>query len=608
VLVCPRIQFARTAHGNLRGLGFVLYNDVADVKQHDRIIIQYESLHLLRGVEAFDLVVLDEIESILENMTSEPTNKTRLKANAAIFQGLVSGSRVVALDADLSNKTLQYLKSVVGAEQITLHINEHRALHRDVLVYPRRSGWVDAIKSALSAGQRLLIVTGSKRAADNHILPLLQAMADPFKFKYYHADCDDDLLDDFECIEEAWTELDVAVITPRVTVGADFSTPQHFDAIFAYGEPSSVVPRTLLQMCGRCRNPKNPTIHTFVNQKHRGVRPTLDSVRRDVIDRANVLEGIEAGIFDFNPDYSTGRLELTTAPRPMSEVYLHNRTEKKRAEANYTAELEDIAAAKGYTVVHLDADDKEDNANDKTYEMQVTRIFDATPSIDDDEAERLKTNQERGRASEADKWKLKKYTYEGMFPDADVDGEHYVTLQKHVATIVQICLTVRVLVIKDAYCYDMRRFGHAYRELVSDQLMYPKLFLMQKVAKLIHLNRILDTDTEVSSTHLKNIGPALARLDTGPIFGVSLAAESNFKQILGFLNQLFRKWCGATFKKHSTERPRKGKLRPRLFLYKLTFPEVLLDQTLLDIAETTRFFKCGAPPTEKARVPPDRLI
>jgi len=57
-------------------------------------------------------------------------------------------------------------------------------------------------------------------------------------------------LSDFKNLQQAWTTVQVVISTPRVTVGADFPTPDYFDRIYAYGTFRSCVP--LLQMCGRC--------------------------------------------------------------------------------------------------------------------------------------------------------------------------------------------------------------------------------------------------------------------------------------------------------------------------------------------------------------------
>ena len=171
VVISPRIQFGRTVLGNLKSFGFKLYNDTSNVQQHDRIIIQYESLHLLARAAPFDLVICDEIESIFENMTSETTNKHWVKMNAALFKGLVCSpdTKTVALDADLSNKSVRYFGSVLhDRSPIALHINKCQPLPRNIALYQGCERWLDKIRDSLAAGNRLFVVTGSRRAAQTH--------------------------------------------------------------------------------------------------------------------------------------------------------------------------------------------------------------------------------------------------------------------------------------------------------------------------------------------------------------------------------------------------------------------------------------------------------
>jgi hypothetical protein len=603
VVVTPRIQFARTVYGNLKKLGFVLYNEVEDVTQHDRIIIQYESLHALYPCgegPRYDLVVLDEVESLLNNVTSAVTNKNRLKINASIFKGLVSAStKVVAMDADLSNKTVRFFRDTLNdASQITLSINEHPGLPRDLVLYHQLAEWIAQIEDAVAAGKRIVVVTGSKKAADMHVIPLLEKAAanGQFRFTYYHAKCDDALTRDFENLSDAWSKLDAVVFTPKVTVGADFSVRDHFDCIFAYGEALSVVPRTLLQMCGRCRHPKNKAIHAFVKQtRHDASRSTLASVGEDMLNRVSEVSEIEALIVDLESehDMKTGRVRLEIAPNWLSTLYMHNRLEEERARANYTDELIRAAAAKGYTTVILGGTPSDADAKPKeaAWKAATAIRFDETPAIDDDEAATLEKCEQRGRASEMDKYKLEKHHYRKKFPRVEVNGEHFVAVRKHMPTLFQICLSLREMSMMEVLNSDMQRWQNVYTELAVDKMVFPKLHLMNAVAVLVGLRGLLDTETRVTSARLKAIAPDLEKLlpKIKTVFGLKRPVKLKLKQVTGLLNALFRQWCGGTFKKIESTRPRGG-ARERINTYRLHFAAVHSGKTLLDIARTSGYF------------------
>ena len=103
-VISPRVQFSVMAASTFYG-GFSLYID-PDNLHDDYLVCQYESLHKLLAEEVapYDLVIIDEYESVLDCMVCFATNGGNMLANAQVFQAFVrrAGTRVIALDADLS--------------------------------------------------------------------------------------------------------------------------------------------------------------------------------------------------------------------------------------------------------------------------------------------------------------------------------------------------------------------------------------------------------------------------------------------------------------------------------------------------------------------------
>ena len=175
-------------------------------------------------------------------------------------------------------------------------------------------------------------------------------------------------------------------------------------------------------------------IHAFVQQtRHNAQRSTLASVGEDMLNRVSEVSEIEAQIVDLKSkhDMKTGRIRLQIAPNWLSTVYMHNRLEEERARANYTDELVRAAAAKGYTTVILGGTQPSDQADsdarikEAAWKADTAIRFDETPAIDDDEAATLEKYEQRGRASEMDKYKLEKHHYRKKFPRVEVNGEHF---------------------------------------------------------------------------------------------------------------------------------------------------------------------------------------
>jgi hypothetical protein len=600
LVIGTRIAFDKTMQGALQELGFKLYLNVDDVKVEDRLIIQYESLHRLvgnKGLAPFDCVVIDEIESMLGNTTS-PMNKEHLQANAEIFKALITTStRVLAMDADISNKSVKCFKDLVGPENITLHWNTRPSMKRDLVIHAEFDPWLGRIKADLQAGKRLVIATGSRSKAERHILPLLLEFGVAYKF--YNSKCDDAILRDFESLEEAWSALDVVVFTSKVTVGADFSVRNHFDRIYAYASQNSVAPRTLLQMCGRCRYPVDEQIHVFIQTNQADTeRTTLADINQRFTQHISTMNRYQAQIFQMNaglnPD--TNRIELKLMPTWLSRVYAFNELERERAKTNYRDELLRLASSKGYMVLFSSspADDDEPEEDDKAaWAAHQAQQFDDTDDIGMQEANDIEKKVSSAQADHEEKLQLDKYKYKAYF-SVPVDGQHFVDVNKHMGKLVNLCMTTRAGPDAVLY-YDRNRWGPTYAEMAN--VSYTKLELVKEVAAHVGLEHTCDTDTVVTSRHLESIAHELDRLKPACHTEFSLRsgpAEPHgtiLQAALSFVNQVYGAWCGARLKRTHACRPRRGGgRRGREYKYQLTFPPIHDGHSLLDLARDATFF------------------
>jgi Mrp family chromosome partitioning ATPase len=104
LVISSRVQFSIMAASTFYG-GFSLYLNPENLHD-DYLVCQYESLHKLMAqeVEPYDLIIIDEYESVLDCMVCFATNGGNMLLNAQVFQAFVrrAGTRVIALDADLS--------------------------------------------------------------------------------------------------------------------------------------------------------------------------------------------------------------------------------------------------------------------------------------------------------------------------------------------------------------------------------------------------------------------------------------------------------------------------------------------------------------------------
>jgi hypothetical protein len=116
LVASPRRSFGRTMHERLASgcphMRFERYDTIEGDITAPYIICQSESFHRLHR-RSYDLLVLDEVESFLYQLTSTTTHKRMHKRNIDSFQAIVSQStRILLMDAFLSDRTISLLQEL----------------------------------------------------------------------------------------------------------------------------------------------------------------------------------------------------------------------------------------------------------------------------------------------------------------------------------------------------------------------------------------------------------------------------------------------------------------------------------------------------------------
>jgi hypothetical protein len=99
----------RTLSAGCCHLNFTRYNAAKERKLSDRYLICLsESFHTLDR-KAYGLMILDEVESFLYQLTSTATHKDKHKCNLRAFQTITQRSyRILLMDAFVSNRPHSY--------------------------------------------------------------------------------------------------------------------------------------------------------------------------------------------------------------------------------------------------------------------------------------------------------------------------------------------------------------------------------------------------------------------------------------------------------------------------------------------------------------------
>lgn len=244
---------------NEDGHGFVSYRD-CDFEA-DRLTIQFESLFKLPVDQVYDLVIFDEIRSILDCATST-TNQDNWESNITAFRNLmVSTKQIVLCDADM---LLDDAVSVMLDEMfpdpacISMHIYpKTRSGYIKTVVLQNRDDFTSKLRHDMRTGKKVGVVCPLRKSVQ-----FIDQMAqdEHVSVKYFHGLSDEG--DKAECWanpNELFLDTQVVVFNSTVTVGNDIQI--EFDELYVLADsPHGCNFRQLTQMMGRFRKLKSKEI------------------------------------------------------------------------------------------------------------------------------------------------------------------------------------------------------------------------------------------------------------------------------------------------------------------------------------------------------------
>ncbi len=291
---------------------FTVYSDVnGDLcpARHPRLIVQVESLHRLKmgsRPEPVDLLVLDEVESILAQFNSGLHR--HFAAAFAMFSWMLRTARhVVCMDANLSDRTYRTLARMRPAHPPHFHWNRFARAADDVYSFTADQGaWLEKLHSAVRAGQRIVLPTNSLSEAKAFEAALRREFPTRKIMLYSSETAPSEKARHFADVHTYWGELDVLIYTPTCSAGVSFEL-KHFDALFGFFCDASCDVETCRQMLGRVRN-LGTREHTICLRSTGAALPTtVEDIRRLVYDkRAGLYRKVEdaALYFSYSDDGS----------------------------------------------------------------------------------------------------------------------------------------------------------------------------------------------------------------------------------------------------------------------------------------------------------------
>lgn len=261
---------------------FVNYRDIkGSLASYPRIFVQVESLHRLFSVDniitPFDIVLMDEIESILAQCSPSPTHQGNYIRNMNALQQITEqATKLIAMDAFITQRSIEFLEDL--RTDIAFVHNPYQPYNRIAVRTPcnnnkkNTSHFWKAVLETVKAGKRVAIPCGSQKQglAFEKIL-----IANNISYLFYHSNDDRTMRKEtLQDVNASWAKVQVLLYTPSVTIGINYDSKDcQFDQLFMYASAGGGIPRDMFQGSLRARVIKDNKM-TFCLDS-RSLKPSL---------------------------------------------------------------------------------------------------------------------------------------------------------------------------------------------------------------------------------------------------------------------------------------------------------------------------------------------
>ena len=430
LFLSSRVTFGIKLYGDLKEYGFELYSQVNEhYISSKRIICQIDSLMRL-DTENFDIVIIDECESLARYITSTHFTKNP-KANLVIscFEYMVANSKhTYILDADLSDRCLNYYSKVIDCNNDDIYIiqNDFKAYSEYKLLCCQYSSWVRQILLKLEDNKKLAIAMASNSKAKDLAVYIREKFSSKTVLLINREMSETDKRNLLQNVNSNWNKYDVVIYTPSVCMGVSFDIESYFDYIFAYGCHESLGSQEWCQMIHRVRSPVNKQIYVAIDE-YNPFNETDDTINYEDVERL-LCSDYYLTHYDLHTNIIPKKMKKDEKnergivypykDEPIYDLYVRNCQEIIENKLNFTASFFGYAKFKEYKMSFLPEtpEDKEianelKEIKEEREEEEKDKLIEGiknAPIIDSD-TYKEKVKQRDEFITEEDKYAMHKY-------------------------------------------------------------------------------------------------------------------------------------------------------------------------------------------------------
>lgn len=238
--------------------------DKEKIYYSDRVIVTIDSLHKILDYsdESYNLIVLDEIESLLNHFSSDTLDGKNEEKYNDFLDLCKKSNKVICLDADYDERAYCFVKQLETNPMIIY--NSFNNCTRVMNIHFKEYVLIDAMKKKLNNNENIVVVCQSLTKS-NLLYNELITLYPNKKIILHTSETDDEIKKKLIDVNNLWKDKNIIIYTPTIESGIDY-TEDTISSIFVFTSPNSNSPRSLLQMIGRIRKVKDNNIMCYMNK------------------------------------------------------------------------------------------------------------------------------------------------------------------------------------------------------------------------------------------------------------------------------------------------------------------------------------------------------
>jgi len=279
ILLSVRQTLSRNTSKRLKDQGVDVYDYLSgdkskkdfNINNSKSLIISTESLYKLQDTSKFDVLVIDEIESLLNNWDST-THNDRLNDNFYNFKSLFENcKKVILLDAFITTKTINFLESL-NIKDYIIYTSDYQKQPRKLIEYNNPNEMISNIITDLDNNKKLFVFYPFLKTTESHIgikdleINIMKQCKKKVNILTYCSISSDKTKNTLYDVDNEWSKADLILCNTSVTVGVNYER-HNFDKVMLFASGFCNLARDIIQVSLRIRCPKSSDIDIYFYDK-----------------------------------------------------------------------------------------------------------------------------------------------------------------------------------------------------------------------------------------------------------------------------------------------------------------------------------------------------